>query len=98
MAKAKRCGLCGGVPKFVYYNIPRGCGSDDSFDLNEDGELEPMILIKRLECSKCGATTGGMSFFVDDAIRMWNEEGDGHRCLLQKHGEEMCSDVEEVQE
>ena len=51
--KAKRCKLCGGEPKYVHYAIPEQDYPDGWYE-SEYGR-EPMMLFKRLECSKCGA-------------------------------------------
>lgn len=91
--KAKRC-ICGGKPQFVYYNIPLNHGADDSFEFNEDGVLEPMILFKRLECMDCGATVAQLVLTCDEAVDYWNAVRDGRRVLLQKRGTEPCGDVE----
>lgn len=84
---AKRCPLCGGEPKYVYYAIPEA-DFPDGWEFGEYG-LEPLILYKKLECKDCGATPTQLSILCDQAIETWNE---GH--VLQYIGNENVSDVE----
>ena len=86
--KVKRCKLCGGKPKFVYYNIPKQDNPEGWYG-SEDG-VEPYILFKRLECSECGATVLHLALMIDDAVACWNEQK-----LLERYGEEMAHNVEE---
>ena len=85
--KAKKCPVCGGNPQFVYYSIP---GSID----DPDGLY---VLLKRLECSKCGSTVAQLVMTCDDAVSYWNDTNPetGKRYVLEKNGTEMCGDVEE---
>ena len=85
--KVKRCPLCGGQPKFVYYAIPQ-IKNPDGWEFCEDG-LEPLVLFKRLECKDCKATTCGVDMTIDDAIKHWNEEH-----VFQFIGSEDATDVE----
>ena len=86
--KAKRCKLCGGEPKYVHYAIPEQDYPDGWYD-SEYGR-EPMVLFKRLECSKCGATVAQLVMTVDEAVKYWNEQN-----ILVRYGEEKVWDVEE---
>ena len=86
--KAKRCKLCGGEPKYVYYAIPQQDCPEGWYE-SEDG-LEPYMLLKRLECSKCGATVVQLSMACDDAVTQWNEQK-----ILVRYGEEKVREVEE---
>ena len=86
--KAKRCKLCGGEPKYVHYAIPEQ-DHPDGWDWSEYGR-EPMILFKRLDCSKCGATVAQLVMTVDDAVNYWNEQN-----ILVRYGEEKVREVEE---
>ena len=79
--RAKRCSVCGGKPKFVYYSIP--------------GATKYMLL-KRLECEKCGATVANLVLTCDDAVEYWNSlNKEGKRVVLERVGEEPCIDVED---
>ncbi len=89
---AKRCPECGGKPKYVYYYVPEEAGG--SFEFDENGEYSPDILLKRVECTECGATVAGLSFTLDGAIKCWNKEFDGHRLILRKYGEGKIYNVE----
>lgn len=80
MAVAKRCPICGGEPQYVHYCTP---GAIDE----PDGRY---VLLKRLECKKCGASVAGLSMTCDDAVNWWNEEQDGHRLVLQRVETEPC--------
>lgn len=86
--KAKRCKLCGGEPKYVHYAIPEHDYPDGWYE-SEYGK-EPMVLLKRLECSKCGATVAQLVMTLDEAVEYWNEQK-----LLVRWGEEKVRDVEE---
>ena len=89
--KVKRCKLCGGEPKFVYYCIPE---SDHPYAWYEDDDgKEPYILLKRLECSNCGATVPQLMMVIDDAVDYWNEQN-----ILERYGEEKVRNVEEEKE
>lgn len=85
--KAKRCSVCGGKPKYVYYSIPGATKDPDGIN----------ILLKRLECEKCGATVANLVLTCDDAVEYWNSlNKEGKRVVLERVGEELCSDVEDV--
>ena len=86
--KAKRCKLCNGEPKYVYYAIPEQDYPDGWYG-SEYGR-EPMALFKRLECSKCGATVAQLVMTCDEAVKYWNEQN-----ILVRYGEEKVWDVEE---
>lgn len=85
--KAKKCPICCGNPQFVYYSIPGSTNDPDDL----------YILLKRLECSKCGASVAQLVMTCDDAVRYWNDVNPetGKRYVLEKTGTEMCGDVEE---
>lgn len=85
--KAKKCPICGGNPQFVYYSIPGSTNDQDGM----------YILLKRLECSKCGASVAQLVMTCDDAVAYWNDINPetGRRYVLEKNGTEMCGDVEE---
>lgn len=85
--KAKRCPVCGGKPKFVHYSIPGTTKDPDGI----------YILLKRLECEKCGATVANLTLTCDDAVRYWNDTNEyGNRLVLERVGVEPCMDVEEA--
>lgn len=85
--KAKKCPICGGNPQFVYYSIPGSTNDPDGL----------YILLKRLECSKCGASVAQLVVTCDEAVSYWNETNPetGKRYVLENNGTEICKDVEE---
>ena len=84
--KAKRCPVCGGKPKYVYYSIPGATKTQMEY-----------ILPKRLECEKCGATVANLVLTCDDAVEYWNSlNKEGKRVVLERVGEEPCRYVEDV--
>ena len=85
--KAKKCPICGGNPQFVYYSIPGSTNDPDGL----------YILLKRLECSKCGASVAQLVVTCDEAVSYWNETNPetGKRDVLENNGTEICKDVEE---
>lgn len=84
--KAKRCPVCNGVPQFVYYAIQGSTKDPDGL----------YILLKRLECSKCGATVANLVMVCDDAVEYWNSTNkEGKRVVLERVGTEPCLDVEQ---
>ena len=85
--KAKKCPICGGNPQFVYYSIPGSTHDPDGL----------YILLKRLECSKCGASVAQLVVTCDEAVSYWNETNPetGKRYVLENNGTEICKDVEE---
>ena len=87
--KAKRCPLCNGVPQFVYYAIPGSTKDPDGL----------YVLLKRLECSECGATVANLVLTCDDAVEYWNSKNkEGKRVVLERVGAEPCRDVEQEKE
>lgn len=85
--KAKRCPVCGGTPQYVHYAIPGSTKDPDGI----------FILLKRLECSQCGATVAHLVMTCDDAVRYWNDANEyGNRPVLERVGVEPCRDVEEA--
>ena len=85
--KAKRCPLCGGAPKYVYYAVPKDA-YPDGWEFTEFG-LEPVVLFKRLECRDCGATAARLMITCDQAVADWNTGK-----VLQYISNENVSDVE----
>ena len=87
----KRCKLCGGEPKWVYYCIPE-VDYPEGWDLfDDDDRTSPMFLFKRLECKNCKATTLHLNMLINEAEKSWNEGK-----LVQYWGEEKVYDVEKV--
>ena len=95
--KAKRCKLCGGAPKYIYYAIPQPKyvyyaipqqDYPEGWYESEEGE-EPYVLFKRIECQECGATVPHLKMSLDDAVSAWNEQK-----ILIRYGEEKVRDVE----
>ena len=85
--KAKKCPICGGNPQFVYYSIPGSTNDPDGL----------YILLKRLECSKCGASVAQLVMTCDEAVSYWNGTNPktGERYVLENNGTEICKYVEE---
>ena len=85
--KAKKCPICGGNPQFVYYSIPGSTNDPDGL----------YILLKRLECSKCGASVAQLVMTCDEAVSYWNNTNPdtGERYVLENNGTGICKDVEE---
>ena len=79
--KIRKCPLCGGNPKWIYHAVPMS-EHPDGWEMDEDGELRPMILWKHVECKDCRAM-GGFGLTVDRAAMAWNE-----KMPLQYIGEE----------
>lgn len=87
--KAKRCPVCNGVPQFVYYAIPGSTKDPDGL----------YVLLKRLECSECGATVADLVLTCNDAVEYWNSKTEeGERAILERVGTEICRDVEQEKE
>lgn len=90
--RAERCPICGGVPQYVHYAIPIEVAPDE-WDFNEYEEIEPTFLLKRIECSECGATVTPLVLTCDGAVECWNKKLDGHRIVLLRYRTEPCRDV-----
>lgn len=87
--KAKRCPVCGGAPQYVHYAIPGSTKDPDGL----------YILLKRLECSECGATVAHLVMTCGDAVEYWNSKNkEGKRVVLERVGAEPCRDVEQEKE
>jgi hypothetical protein len=56
-----------------------------------------MILFKRIECKKCGASVPGLTMTIDDALSYWNDINDktNHRYVMQRIGTEDVLKIEE---
>lgn len=85
--KAKRCPVCGGKPKCVYYlSIP--------WKTTNLGYV--YAIFNKLECEKCGATAPNFALSYDEAVMDWNCINTGREKLfLKRVGEEPCIDVED---
>lgn len=87
--KAKRCPVCNGAPRFVYYAIPGSTKDPDGI----------YILLKRLECSECGATVANLVLTCDDAVEYWNSTNkEGKRAVLERVGAELYQDIDQGKE
>lgn len=85
----KRCPVCGCRDlRFVHYALPASA-APECWEYDEDGYM-PMIWMKRIECTKCGATVPQLVLTVDQAIEYWNaiNETTGSRYVLQRLREE----------
>lgn len=82
----KRCPICGGEPQYVHYCIPGSANDPDGL----------YVLLKRLECKKCGASVAQLCMTIDDAVQYWNAVNPetGKRYVLQRYGTEYCCNVE----
>ena len=57
------------------------------------------VLLKRLECSECGATVADLVLTCDDAVEYWNSKNkEGKRAVLERVGVELCRDIEQEKE
>ena len=89
----KRCKLCGGEPKWVHYAIPQQDNTEGWKYIGENGELEPMVLFKRLECKECKATTFCPGMTLGEVEELWNNGK-----VIQYWMDETVSDVEPIKE
>lgn len=87
--KVKRC-ICGGEPQFVHYAIPGSTKDPDGI----------YVLLKRIECKKCGASVANLVMTIDEAVEYWNaiNERTGKRFVLERIGTEDCDNVEPPKE
>lgn len=95
--KAKRCPVCDSEElQFVYYAPPER-DEPTLWEDMVDAEYSPMIMLKRVECKKCGASVPGLTMTIDDALSYWNDINDNtnHRYVLQRIGTEDVREVEE---
>lgn len=95
--KVKRCPVCNGAElQYVYY-APQAKDEPTMWEEMVDIGYSQIILFKRIECKKCGASVPGLTMTVDDAIKYWNDinEKTNHRFVLQCIGAEAVTDVEE---
>ena len=95
MEKAKRCPMCqSNELKWVYYAIPEKVAPEMWEDMVDVG-YSPMLMLKRIECKKCGATLPNVALTLDDALDFWNSLNErGNRYILQRIGEEDVREVE----
>lgn len=95
--KAKKCPICDSAElQYVYY-APSEKDEPTMWEDMEDCGYSPMILFKRIECKKCGASVSGLALTIDDALLYWNDINDkiNHRYVLQRIGIEDLREVEE---
>lgn len=95
--KAKKCPICDSAElQYVYY-APSAKDEPTMWEDMEDLGYSPMILFKRIECKKCGASVPGLAMTIDDALLYWNEINDktSHRYVLQRIGTDDLREVEE---
>ena len=97
MKKAKRCPVCqSNELKWVHYAIPEKVAPEMWEDMVDVG-YSPMLLLKRIECKKCGATLPNVALTLDNALDFWNSYNEqGNRYVLQRIGEEDVREVEEA--
>lgn len=96
--KAKKCSICDSSElQYVYY-APSTKDAPDMWEDMVDCGYSPIILLKRIECKKCGASVPSLTMTLDDALSYWNDINDktGHRYVLQRIGTEDVSEVEET--
>lgn len=95
--KAKKCPVCDSAElQYVYY-APSAKDEPTLWEDMEDSGYSPMILFKRIECKKCGASVPSLTMTLDDAIGYWNEINGktNHRYVMQRIGTENVREVEE---
>lgn len=80
----RKCPLCGGNPKWIYHAVPRS-ENPEAWEETDEGQFEPILLVKHIECTSCHAISG-FSIQCDEVKEMWNE-----RMPLQYIGEESVS-------
>lgn len=95
--KAKKCPVCDSAElQYVHY-APSAKDEPTMWEDTDDSGYSPMILFKRIECKKCGASVPSLTMTLDDAIGYWNDINDktNHRYVMQRIGVEDVWDVEE---
>lgn len=94
--KAKKCPICESTElQYVYYAPPAKDEPTMWRDMIDVG-YKPMILFKRIECKKCGATVPSLTMTIDDALSYWNDINDksNHRYVMQRMGSEDVAEVD----
>lgn len=94
--KVKKCPICDSAElQYVYY-APSAKDEPDLWEDSYDDGFSPLILFKRIECKKCGASLAGLKLTIDEAISYWNENdfSTNHRYVLQRIGVEDVLEVE----
>lgn len=95
--KVKKCPICDSAElQYVYY-APSAKDEPTLWEDTYDNGFSPMILFKRIECKKCGASLPSLEMTIGDTISYWNEINDNtnHRYVLQRIGVEDVLDVEQ---
>lgn len=95
--KAKRCPVCNGTElQYVFY-APQAKDEPTMWEEMVDTGYSPIILFKRIECKKCGASVPGLTLTIDDAIGYWNDinKRTNHRFVLQRIGTESVTGEED---
>lgn len=96
--KAKKCPVCNSSElQYVYY-APSAKDEPDMWEDMVDCGYSPMILFKRIECKKCGASGPWLAMTTDEAISFWNDINDktDHRYVLQRIGVEDVLEIEKT--
>lgn len=98
--KAKKCPVCDSSElQYVYY-APSAKDEPAMWEDTVDCGYSPMILFKRIECKKCGASVPSLTMTLDDALSYWNDINDktNHRYVMQCIGTEDVLEIEEDEE
>lgn len=95
--KAKKCPICDSAElQYVYY-APSAKDEPTMWENTINYGYYPMMLFKRIECKKCGATVPSLTMKLDDALSYWNDVNIkvDHRYVMQRIGAADISEVEE---
>lgn len=95
--KAKKCPICNSAElQYVYY-APSAKDEPTMWEDMDNRGYSPMILLKRIECKKCGASVPGLTMTIDDALLYWNDinKKTNHRYVLQRIGTDDLLEMEE---
>lgn len=95
--KAKKCPICDSAELQYIYYAPSSKDEPSLWEDMDDCGYSPMVLLKRIECKKCGASVPELTMTIDGALSYWNDINDqtNHRYVLQRIGTEDLREVEE---
>ena len=95
--KAKKCPICDSAELQYIYYAPSSKDEPSMWEDMDDCGYSPMVLLKRIECKKCGASVPELTMTIDGALSYWNDINNqtNHRYVLQRIGTEDLREVEE---
>lgn len=95
--KAKKCPICDSAELQYIYYAPSSKDEPSMWEDMDDCGYSPMVLLKRIECKKCGASVPELTMTIDGALSYWNDIDNqtNHRYVLQRIGTEVLREVEE---